>query len=80
MSLVENEPRNFREFFRFLSHNNISTKRRRVSFCHFTASLECGIIDVEKETHKAMKFQKYYGIPKDAEYGEEFMSRFPILF
>ena len=27
-----------------------------------------------------MKFQKYYGIPKDAEYGEKFMSRFPILF
>lgn len=23
---------------------------------------------------------KYYGIPKDAKYGEEFMSRFPILF
>ena len=27
-----------------------------------------------------MKFQRYYGIPKDAEYGEKFMSRFPILF
>lgn len=27
-----------------------------------------------------MKFQRYYGIPKDAKYGEEFMSRFPILF
>ena len=27
-----------------------------------------------------MKFQKYYGIPKDAKYGEEFMGRFPILF
>lgn len=25
-------------------------------------------------------FHKYYGIPKDAKYGEEFMSRFPILF
>ena len=24
--------------------------------------------------------RKYYGIPKDAKYGEEFMSRFPILF
>lgn len=23
---------------------------------------------------------KYYGIPKDAKYGEDFMSRFPILF
>ena len=27
-----------------------------------------------------MKFQRYYGIPKDAKYGEEFMGRFPILF
>ena len=27
-----------------------------------------------------MKFQKYYGVPKDAKYGDEFMSRFPILF
>ena len=25
-------------------------------------------------------FHKYYGIPKDAKYGELFMSRFPILF
>lgn len=25
-------------------------------------------------------FHKYYGIPKDAKYGEDFMSRFPILF
>ena len=25
-------------------------------------------------------FHKYYGIPKDAKYGEGFMSRFPILF
>lgn len=25
-------------------------------------------------------FRRYYGIPKDAKYGEEFMSRFPILF
>ena len=25
-------------------------------------------------------FHKYYGIPKDAKYGESFMSRFPILF
>lgn len=25
-------------------------------------------------------FHKYYGVPKDAKYGEEFMSRFPILF
>ena len=25
-------------------------------------------------------FYKYYGIPKDAKYGEDFMSRFPILF
>ena len=25
-------------------------------------------------------FSKYYGIPKDAKYGESFMSRFPILF
>jgi len=49
MSLVENEPRNFREFFRFLSHNNISIKRRRVSFCHFTVRIGCGIIDVEKK-------------------------------
>lgn len=27
-----------------------------------------------------MKFQRYYGIPKNAEYGDEFMGRFPILF
>lgn len=27
-----------------------------------------------------MKFQKYYGVPKDAKYGDEFMGRFPILF
>lgn len=25
-------------------------------------------------------FHKYYGVPKDAKYGEGFMSRFPILF
>lgn len=25
-------------------------------------------------------FNKYYGIPKDAKYGESFISRFPILF
>ena len=25
-------------------------------------------------------FHKYYGVPKDAKYGEDFMSRFPILF
>lgn len=25
-------------------------------------------------------FRTYYGIPKDVKYGEEFMSRFPILF
>lgn len=25
-------------------------------------------------------FRKYYGVPKDAKYGEDFMSRFPILF
>ena len=25
-------------------------------------------------------FHKYYGVQKDAKYGEEFMSRFPILF
>ena len=25
-------------------------------------------------------FHRYYGIPKDAKYGEKFMSRFPILF
>lgn len=25
-------------------------------------------------------FQRHYGVPKDAKYGEEFMSRFPILF
>lgn len=25
-------------------------------------------------------FHKYYGVPKDAKYGEAFMSRFPILF
>lgn len=25
-------------------------------------------------------FAKYYGVPKDAKYGEKFMSRFPILF
>jgi len=25
-------------------------------------------------------FHRYYGVPKDAKYGESFMSRFPILF
>ena len=25
-------------------------------------------------------FHKYYGVPNDAKYGEDFMSRFPILF
>ena len=57
----------------FLLSPKISKRRNSA----FTWGNRCGIIQL-KET--IVMFHRYYGVPKDAKYGEKFMARFPILF